>query len=273
MAEKAIYVSTLFDGYTCVYCEGCANKFYPESEDHVEWTPADALMSPSVDSPEMCNHCGALLDVPLTDDGLEYVAEQITEELAKYGCLQDLLTEWHDFYGDEVKRHIQRESHRDIDDILYSGGVENAYMAAQLWTAHIDFMSTTDEFGGEPVETGQLDRVVSSCHELPEQLWVSGREEVANFVKQVEDFIGYWELPGNFEDEQIGHDLSLTRNGHGAGFWDRGWNGLGEYLSDVARSYSDHYLMASVIVNDPAAPDVTDFDNLLMDTLQITEGC
>ena len=38
-------------------------------------------------------------------------------------------------------------------------------------------------------------------------------------------------------DEQIGHDFWLTRNGHGAGFWDRGLGSLGEALSSAARTF------------------------------------
>lgn len=36
--------------------------------------------------------------------------------------------------------------------------------------------------------------------------------------------------------EYFGHDYLLTRDGHGAGFWDRGLGELGEYLTDVATS-------------------------------------
>lgn len=34
-----------------------------------------------------------------------------------------------------------------------------------------------------------------------------------------------------------GHDFALTRNGHGAGFWDRGLGGVGEELTALARPY------------------------------------
>jgi hypothetical protein len=37
--------------------------------------------------------------------------------------------------------------------------------------------------------------------------------------------------------EQIGHDFWLTRNGHGAGFWDRGIGELGVKLSDLAKTF------------------------------------
>ena len=37
-------------------------------------------------------------------------------------------------------------------------------------------------------------------------------------------------------DVQAGHDFWLTRNGHGAGFWDRGLRD-GDALSDIAHAY------------------------------------
>jgi hypothetical protein len=37
--------------------------------------------------------------------------------------------------------------------------------------------------------------------------------------------------------EQIGHDFWLTRNRHGAGFWDRGLGARGEHLSEMARPF------------------------------------
>jgi hypothetical protein len=45
-------------------------------------------------------------------------------------------------------------------------------------------------------------------------------------------------------DEQNGHDFWLTRNGHGAGFWDRGLGDAGKRLTDNAHSYgsSDLYV-------------------------------
>jgi hypothetical protein len=37
--------------------------------------------------------------------------------------------------------------------------------------------------------------------------------------------------------EQCGHDFWLTRNRHGAGFWDRGTGDVGQRLADAARIY------------------------------------
>jgi hypothetical protein len=44
----------------------------------------------------------------------------------------------------------------------------------------------------------------------------------------------------------FGHDFALTRNGHGAGFWDRGLGDLGDRLATAAKVYGE----SSVYVND-----------------------
>lgn len=36
--------------------------------------------------------------------------------------------------------------------------------------------------------------------------------------------------------EHFGHDYLLTRDHHGAGFWDRGIGALGDYLTDIAQA-------------------------------------
>lgn len=60
----------------------------------------------------------------------------------------------------------------------------------------------------------------------------------------VEFYNAYAELwAEGWTDEQAGHDFALTRNGHGAGFWDRYYHGTlgeaGELLSAVARPYGE----------------------------------
>lgn len=39
--------------------------------------------------------------------------------------------------------------------------------------------------------------------------------------------------------EQMGHDFWLTRNRHGAGFWDRGLGALGDELTKWAHSFGE----------------------------------
>jgi hypothetical protein len=39
--------------------------------------------------------------------------------------------------------------------------------------------------------------------------------------------------------EQHGHDFWLTRNRHGAGFWDRGYGEVGKRLTEAAHAYGE----------------------------------
>ncbi|GAB3175998.1 hypothetical protein GCM10027059_50190 [Myceligenerans halotolerans] len=48
------------------------------------------------------------------------------------------------------------------------------------------------------------------------------------------------EVAGDYDAAQIGHDLWLTRNGHGTGFWDRGLGSAGDALSDAVRGHESH---------------------------------
>ena len=44
------------------------------------------------------------------------------------------------------------------------------------------------------------------------------------------------------DDTGAGHDFWLTRNRHGAGFWDRGRGKLGDQLTTAAHAYGEVYL-------------------------------
>ena len=46
------------------------------------------------------------------------------------------------------------------------------------------------------------------------------------------------------EADCAGHDFWLTRNGHGAGFWDRGLGELGDRLSEAADAFGESHLYA-----------------------------
>lgn len=45
--------------------------------------------------------------------------------------------------------------------------------------------------------------------------------------------------------DSAGHDYALTRNRHGAGFWDRGLGAVGEELTDIAQAYGESWLYVS----------------------------
>ena len=46
-------------------------------------------------------------------------------------------------------------------------------------------------------------------------------------------------LKDDYTVASAGHDFWLTRNGHGAGFWDRGLNYTGEKLTDSCQAFPE----------------------------------
>lgn len=79
-----------------------------------------------------------------------------------------------------------------------------------------------------------------TIHDLAPEALASIREDVEGFLNgQADDLVA-----SRLEAGQIGHDLWLTRNGHGTGFWDRGLGVVGNRLADAARVYggSDLYV-------------------------------
>jgi hypothetical protein len=52
-------------------------------------------------------------------------------------------------------------------------------------------------------------------------------------------FTGNEDDLAEMDPEQAGHDFFLTRNRHGAGFWDRGLGELGDRLTKAAHVYGE----------------------------------
>jgi hypothetical protein len=107
-------------------------------------------------------------------------------------------------------------------------GALQGYMVAMLWTG-----TDTDENG----DTVQLDDEYD-CGDFAESALHAMREDVQDFV------YSQWSDVQGMNPEQVGHDFLLTRNHHGAGFWDRGLGDVGDRLTDACRPYgsSDAYV-------------------------------
>ena len=107
---------------------------------------------------------------------------------------------------------------------------ERAYAECALW-AGLDWERCDESGNPRP-----LDDEFSVSDLRPETL-LRIRRDVATFALSVDapdlDLV---------DAEQMGHDLYLTRNGHGAGFWDRGIGPAGERLSEAARAMGSHDL-------------------------------
>ena len=51
------------------------------------------------------------------------------------------------------------------------------------------------------------------------------------------------DTPDDYDMGQAGHDFWLTRNGHGAGFWDRDLLEIGDKLTEKAHSFGESNIL------------------------------
>jgi len=108
--------------------------------------------------------------------------------------------------------------HFDIDAILAG------YIECELWTAIVRLDDDDD------VHADSLD--FEPC---PDSMG-RARADIEQFLDdEVQDICER----RNIDDGQIGHDFSLTRNHHGAGFWDRGHGYDGQRLTDIAHTFGE----------------------------------
>lgn len=104
----------------------------------------------------------------------------------------------------------------------------NSYLVAALWS------STTVD--GEPIDSTYFPT------DLTENAQATASADCADFSEYAAD-----ELKAAYESgyttSQAGHDFWLTRNRHGAGFWDRGLGEIGEKLTEKARHAGSCYII------------------------------
>lgn len=98
-----------------------------------------------------------------------------------------------------------------------------AYLIAALWSSNDE--STPQ--GGEPFDKNYS---ISDLHP----------DTIAKAIKDCDDFQSKaGNLLDALDNEQAGHDFCLTRNHHGAGFWDRGLGEIGDKLTDLSHEFND----------------------------------
>lgn len=105
-----------------------------------------------------------------------------------------------------------------------------AYIACALWSSNDE----SNESGGEPLDANY------DIDDLAPETLKTIEEDCQNFQNTykclLEEAYRLYFSPGGYAPaEQAGHDFWLTRNGHGAGFWDRGLGDVGDKLSEAAR--------------------------------------
>lgn len=144
-----------------------------------------------------------------------------------------------------------RESDRQRGDKMTKtlDNFTQAYIECALWadTAY----GSPEETRVDPNHEGRFDRSWASCGYTvsrgAERLMARDCEA---FQRDNADLLAKWYSECGETEERAGHDFWLTRNGHGAGFWDR-WNSgtpqgeIGSALTDAAHAYGGCSLMYS----------------------------
>jgi len=133
-------------------------------------------------------------------------------------------------YGLPPSKHSQPQPQTIDTDSL--DDFTRQYLETALW-------STNDEStpaGGVPLdENYDIDDIAD--------------ETLKQMVKDCEDFqqaeaadlaLAYQQR--GYDEGSAGHDFWLTREGHGAGFWDRGLGAVGDRLSKASKVYGSFYL-------------------------------
>lgn len=91
-------------------------------------------------------------------------------------------------------------------------------------------------------DTGEYEQPPSDAEMAPHAQFIA-MVDCAEFLAQCADngaLSGYSDSGQTWE--QFGVDFWLTRNGHGAGFWDRGLGALGDKLSEMANLCGTRYI-------------------------------
>jgi hypothetical protein len=87
-----------------------------------------------------------------------------------------------------------------------------AYIEAALWSSNDDNDEPLEQnYSVEDISSETLDQMISDCKKF--------QSDNKELMKEL-------------DPEQCGHDFWLTRNHHGAGFWDRGYGEIGDKLTE-----------------------------------------
>lgn len=103
-----------------------------------------------------------------------------------------------------------------------------AYITAALWS------STYEDADGD---TQNMD---DGEYDLAEETRTAMRRDCEEWFRHCQQSdlppVPEYDDPEYSDDEKSGHDLWLTRNGHGAGYWDRDLGELGDKLTEAAEA-------------------------------------
>lgn len=129
-----------------------------------------------------------------------------------------------------IEEYVIRLAGADIDAIV------DGYLDCQLW-AGLDMDRDND--GNSPPLNTHYDRDDISP-EYVEKIRQELTQVVLDHPLAVRMYLNSRHTRQLTHDSaSFGHEFYLTREHHGAGFWDRGLGDLGDYLTDIAHTYGE----------------------------------
>ncbi len=121
-------------------------------------------------------------------------------------------------------RRLRARLHPDFAEQVDTA--DRAVLECALW-------SSSDWTSGEPLDgaygVDDFDAATAAQLRADTDAFIADNHEA---LSRVIDASG-----GSYDWSNVGHDFWLTRNGHGAGFWDRGFGEDGKALSEAAHAY------------------------------------
>lgn len=136
-----------------------------------------------------------------------------------------------------IKRLIVSTIGKPEQKTYNSGNVDEftkGYAICALWSSNDE----SDESGGNTIDQNY------DLDDISQETWRHFVEDCEDFQRAnkvlLRKYCQLYKPVGDYgRMECAGHDFWLTRNGHGAGFWDRGIGETGDKLAEAARIYGE----------------------------------
>ncbi len=132
---------------------------------------------------------------------------------------------WRDEPDDGNQEPVDPDYHNGVDYSQFDD-FTRAYFEALIFT--------TEDMAQEEGWNCYMDSIYRDSVGTGYRQCMSFQEEFANLLSKSYE-------KGSTES-QAGHDFWLTRNRHGAGFWDRGLGTIGDELTNAAQQYGEAYV-------------------------------
>lgn len=129
-----------------------------------------------------------------------------------------------------------------------------SYAATALWSSYDSSLPDLMPYDGLSLP---LDANYDAS-DISTETMDSFRKDIGDFLDLLQNvefdgrLISFDDIADRMTWGQFGHDFWLTRNGHGAGFWDRGLGEFGDILSKWADTFGGVDLF---VVTNPAHPN------------------